>query len=347
MELINDDDWGRAINLTNNKTFFHTSAWLNCLSSTYRLPRFNLAAIDANTGQVSTLLCLFYVGSRLFSHRLISTPFCEYGGPVFLRDSNLEESLLSLNTAVGQLKANHHASYIEYRTDAIQAKALHTIELKHSASYLTFRLSGASKDIWEKMDRKLRNIIRKAESSGLKVKKLETSSELADFYDLYARTQTRRGSPIHPYSLFEYLHDRAPNSFSIWMAVKDKNPISAIALGSVSNRHNWWMNVNDPSFKQLNGTSLLLWHFISENADRDSKFELDLGRARSGTSIYDFKKQWGGIAVELIHLTSGSESVSLVDPNQTRFKIVSNIWKLMPISLAKRLGPKVMRGIAL
>jgi FemAB-related protein (PEP-CTERM system-associated) len=335
--------------LSPQATFFHTSDWLIPICETYKFGLYRLVAYEGDAPR--GLLGLVEIKSRLFGHRLISIPFCEYGGPLFLgpSDARTFDCYSELHKAANKIKRERSAISLEYRIGADSLRHLLPLRLSISSKYLTFRISGETTRIWEQMDKKVRNVIRRSTGKGITIRRLETERELDEFYNLYARVQTRRGSPAHSKQLFQRLL-RSKNT-NISQARYEGRIISAIVTFLGPRMSNWWANVNDPQYKRLNATSLLLWYFLRQQAEEtNGGFCFDLGRTRRDSGIYVFKDQWGGEKHALFHLSEsdidGARN-SRLDPENLRFRVAASMWKILPLKVAKKIGPRIISGIGL
>lgn len=345
-ELVTDPEYWDEVVLSNPAgSFFHTTSWIDSISNVYHLKSFKIVS-NGSEGPTG-YLPLVEIKSRIFGHRLVSTPFCEFGGVSVLPDSHASpvETAKTLQSFAESIRKETGSSFIEYRTEESGAYSPEILDLQISANYRNFRLSGTSEEIWRKLDRKLRNIIRKSSEAGIQIKEVGSKSDVSDFYQSYLKVQTRRGSPVHKEAFFQSLLESKNGEFAISLACFGSEVISAIITTSLRGRVNWWMNVNDPKYRQRNATSLLLWNMIKEKSKSSSDFSLDLGRTRSGSSIYEFKKHWGGEETSLLDLTDAR--VNLSDPDEARFRFASKLWSALPLSLAKRIGPSVVVGIGL
>ena len=332
---------------------YHLWEWGEVLSLTYGYPKYYLTA--AHNDKVVGVFPLAHVNSRIYGNRLISLPFCEYGGP--LADSSLgdQDTLLiieALLDAAGKLARSLKVQYVETRSpsrgvacDCITAKDYHNVR-----SYVTFRvnLSVELDELWAGLHRKTRNAVKKPMKEGVTVKDVEESEELEPYYGLYLQTQKRHGTPPHDQKLFEKLYDAFSDAGKIrlLMAEYQGNPIGGVIMLLHDKTIFWWNNVTDIKHRSLNPTNLLLWKIIEWGA-QNGYHTLDLGRTRKGTAIYHFKSRWGGREAHLYDYVYflGSEEKELPDPSQKKYRYLSKLWSSMPTSIAKIIGPKI-RGDA-
>ncbi len=258
----------------------------------------------------------------------------------------------SLLSASAELARNVKAEYIEVREPPLLTENLQAAKYNRSQEYVTFRidLTKGTKQLWKCLNKKTRNAVRKAEKSGLTLRTATEANQLRDYYRLYLQTQKRLGSPPHSYQLFQNLFETFSQSgkVSIRIGYYSKKPIAGVILFMHDERIFWWNNAADTRYRRLNPTNLLLWNVIEWGAERNFR-AMDMGRTRRNTTIHHFKSGWGGHEVPIhdyvCFLTSRKRK--LPDPSQTKFQYVSKAWSLLPISVSKRIGPKVVSGIGL
>jgi len=296
--------------------FYQSRHWIDGICKTYGLKSYTVfAGINS--------LVVIEIKSRLFGHRLISLPFCEYGIDTV---STLSEGVLeNLRT----LKEITKAEYFEIRSPQ-KHEALHV-----NAEYSTFTVSGETLDqVWSKVDRKLRQQIK--EASKLFIMR---ENNIDEFYSFYLQNQTRRGSPVHSQEFFEKC---GLEIYLAYLRPKPSQLASAILIGSDGPEINWWGNVNDPKLRSLNGTSWLLWEIIKRKFQPG--FNFDLGRTRPGP-IRNYKKQWSGREHQIYTLTDVPKKK--IDPNERGPLMASKFWRYLPLGIAQLVGPSVIKGTGL
>ena len=218
--------------------------------------------------------------------------------------------------------------------------------------YLTFRidLTKPSETLWKNLNKKTRNAVRKAMKKEVTMRDVRGEEELKAYYKLYLSTQKRHGSPPNSFKLFKKIYDAfsRKNKAKVLLAEHERKPIAGIIAFCHNNIIYWWGNVTDSEHRSLNPTNLLLWKIIEWGADNGYQV-LDLGRTRKETTIYRFKSGWGGKEGPLPDYVYflNSKKMELPDPMRTRYTYLSKVWSFMPTGLAKRIGPKIVSGIAL
>ncbi len=73
----------------------------------------------------------------------------------------------------------------------------------------------------------------------------------------------------------------------------------------------------------------------------------DNGRSKQGTGSYSFKKNWGFEPTPLHYeyRLYKRETVPQNNPSNAKYKLFIEAWRRMPIGLANRLGPLVVRSL--
>ena len=349
------DTWNNLVERSPYASAYHLWEWGEALSSTYKHQRYYLATTQ--NGDVSGILPLIHVKSRLFGNRLISLPFCEHGGPLAdprLKDEETRRVIEGLLDATNNLARALGVEYVEIRNP--QASVMQDLHCAQGYSafqkYTTFKIDLAreQKELWSSLHQRARNKVRKAVKSGVEVEEADGVQRLKDYYKLYLKTQRRHGSPPHGYKLFEKLYDayQPKGKMKILLAEHQGKPIA----GLINFHHNkmifGWDSVGDAEHRRFHPTNLLLWNTV-EWGVKNGYRTFDLGRTRRATTVYRFKSGWGGKETYLKDYVYfvGSNNTEFPDPEQTRYRYLSKLWGLVPTSLSKKIGPKIIGGIAL
>jgi len=343
------EKWNDLVRKNPYASAYHLWEWGEALSLTYGYQKYYLMA--TRNQDVVGLFPLVHVKSRIFGNRLISVPFCEYGGPLAdpsLGDQETQQVIEALLGATDRLARTLGVQYVESRNPPVEVTRGFIIDkgYRNVRRYATFRvnLRIEMEELWRNLHKKTRNAIRKAMKRGVRLKEVKDTEELESYYRLYLQTQKRHGTPPHNYILFERLHDAFGIKGKIRMLLAEYRgrPIAGVIMFHHDKTIFWWNNVTDIKHRSLNPTNLLLWNMI-EWGVQNGYHILDLGRTRKGTTIYRFKSGWGGLEAYLrdyVYFLSSREK-ELPDPLQRRYGYLSKVWSVMPASLAKKIGPKI------
>jgi lipid II:glycine glycyltransferase (peptidoglycan interpeptide bridge formation enzyme) len=102
------------------------------------------------------------------------------------------------------------------------------------------------------------------------------------------------------------------------------------------------------SLKGYNATSvnmLLYWQLLKRAVER-GQLVFDFGRSTPDGGTFRFKKQWGAQqepAVWQYHVNYGT--VGEMRPDNPRYKNAIQLWRRLPVTITRLLGPMIIRGI--
>ncbi len=353
MEQLYEDDkslWNKWVVSHPDAHFYHLWEWGNILSATYNYQRFYFVAkCDED---IVGVLPLVHIQSRIFGNKLVSLPFCEYGGPLLSNSlgSSIVEAVNTLFSKVAsELIKRLKVDYIEIRQPS-PSLPLSVLGFHPFGRYLTFRvdLTQGEAGVWRNLDKKCRNAIRKAAKAGIKTIAVDEGL-VKHYYDLHLNTQKRHGSPPHCEAFFTNMFNalNAKGLTQMVLAVYDGRVIGGIIVFCLNGKMYWWGNVLDRKYASLNPTNSLLWHVIQWGMRNN--FEIfELGRTRLETKgIYRFKEGWGGQRVLLKDYVLATRVMKLPDPVQMKYAILSKVWSRLPLVLARQLGPGIVSQIGL
>jgi len=346
--------WNGLVEQSPHGSFYHLWEWGEVLSHTYGYRRYYLMA--KRDGDLVGVFPLIYVKSILFCNRLISLPFCEYGGPLVnptLNNNTAQQVISKLLGASNRLARSLGAKYIEIKglSSSFALDVLHGLGYSDFQRYVTFRvnLTEPVEVLWRNLNKKTRNASRKAMKKGVEVVEAKRVEQLGAYYALYLRVQKRHGSPPHTCRLFQNLFEAfyQQGKMKIMLAEYLGKPIAGIMTFHWGNTIYWSSNVMDFKHRNLNPTNLLLWKTI-EYESKDRNKVLDFGRTRRNTKIHHFKKGWGGKEAILKDCTRFLGDVKVPpDPSQRKYVYLSKLWSLIPVTASRYLGPHIISGLAL
>jgi len=154
------------------------------------------------------------------------------------------------------------------------------------------------------------------------------------------------GTPCYPRRLFSSILEAFPNNSRIFLAHSGDNIVAAFFVytfnGFVHSR--WGAPLRE--YDSLSPNYLLNWSAIKFYCNSGMKW-FDFGRSTAGSSQHTYKKRWGAQTVQLNwqYLTRPGEQLSLIKPDNSKYQRKTEIWKRLPLSLTRFLGPKVSCGL--
>jgi FemAB-related protein (PEP-CTERM system-associated) len=199
--------------------------------------------------------------------------------------------------------------------------------------------------MWDRLDRKVRNQIRKAQKS-------ELTSEyggvelLADFYRVFARNMRDLGTTVYGRRFFEEVLRTFPERTQIHVVRLKGVPVAAGITYQTGRGVEvpWASSIRD--YSALCPNHLLYWGVI-ERAVAGGCDVLDFGRSTPHEGTYKFKEQWGARPVPLhweYALLRGA-ALPNASPTNPKFQLAIKVWKKLPVSIATRVGPSIVRAI--
>lgn len=336
--LAHDADafaWDQFVAGQSSATGYHTWAWRQVFQRAFgHEPLYLIARVgDAVEG----VLPLVYIQSRLFGRSLTSLPFLNYGGVV----ATSTEVAAELVDAAARLAAERRCPHVELRHIARRLPQLP--ERQHKVTMLLPLEPG----MWDRLDRKVRNQVRKAQKSGLTAER--GGVELVEaFYAVFTRNMRDLGTPVYTRRLFDAVLETFPDRAALHVVRLDDGRPVAAGLTYRTRRTTevpWASSVRD--YNTLCPNHLLYWHII-ETALEQGCDTLDFGRSTPGEGTFRFKEQWGAQPVPLhweYRLLDGA-ALPNVSPTNPKYRLMIETWKRLPLPLATRLGPHIVRGIA-
>lgn len=327
--------WDQYVRSTPHATFFHSIGWKTVIERTFGYQAFYLLAVEEE--RVSGILPLFYLKSLLFGRSLISVPFGVYGG-IVADDQTVEESLLETAKALArQLRVQ----YLELRHLEKHSFALPTKDL-----YATFRreIDGDVDQTFAAIPRKQRRMIRQGIKYGLQAT-LEDNC-LEEFYGIYAHSLKHLGTPVFPLRFFRHLQQEFGEDckiLSIWHRGKMvagvltfffKGCVMPYYGGAL--REYFSYAVND----------FMYWELMRYACEHGYRL-FDFGRSKQGTGAYDFKRHWGFEPQPLCYqyYLHRSKAIPNLSPANPKFQLFIEVWKRLPLSVTKCLGPTIVRSL--
>lgn len=326
-------DWERFVTAHNPEAGYHAWDWRRVFTNAFGHDTVYLIA--RRRGAVEGVLPLVVIRSMIFGNSLTSLPFLNYGG--VLADS--EEAREALVASAGDEAQRRRCAHVELRHVERQLPALPCKQHKVS---MRLPLGPA---LWEGLDRKVRNQIRKAEKSGLVVER-GGAALVDDFYKVFARNMRDLGTPVYSRRLFEEVLATFPEQAQLHVVRLNGQPIAAGLTYRTPSMVQlpWASSIRE--FNALCANVLLYWDAI-QFAQAAGAASFDMGRSTPGEGTFKFKAQWGAEPVPLhweYQLAAGAELPN-VSPANPKFQLAIALWQKLPVGVATRIGPLIVRAI--
>jgi hypothetical protein len=104
------------------------------------------------------------------------------------------------------------------------------------------------------------------------------------------------------------------------------------------------------SLREFNPISvnMLLYAQLLEQAIADGYTVFDFGRSTADSGTYRFKRQWGAEPVQLhwhYWLSDGRAEPPRLNPDNPKYRAAISAWQRLPLGVANRLGPMIVRNL--
>ncbi len=317
-------------------TAYHHPGWLHVIATAFGHRHTCLVAERA--GRIQGVLPLVFFSNRVFGRFVVSMPFLNYGG-VLADHADAEVALL--DAAIEETRAAG-ADYLELRHARQQFPAL--TPKRHKVA-MRLRLEATADAQWTALDRKVRNLVRKAEKASLTV--ASGGAELVTpFYQVFARNMRDLGTPVYGRGFFDAVLAQFPATSRVFVISQGDTPVAA----SIVHWHRHVMEVPWASaLEESNAVSanmLLYWQMLRAAIEGGMQV-FDFGRSTPNEGTFRFKKQWGAEPHELVweYWTAPGRPMPNLSPSNTKFSLAIAAWQRLPLSVATALGPSIVRHI--
>lgn len=183
---------------------------------------------------------------------------------------------------------------------------------------LVIDLDKTEEDIWNNVvNSKRRNMIRKAEKSGIIISK---SNDIEKFFEIYHSSHTEYGLPVHPKDFFKDLFASSVNiSFDIFFAQYEEKIIGSLVMASSKDYAIYWLGLSAKNSGNFGQGELLQWTAIKAAKEKGCKYyDLCYIEKDKLKHIADFKKAFGEKEV----------NVPVLAVRKNTFKILKKIVEL-------------------
>jgi FemAB-related protein (PEP-CTERM system-associated) len=330
-----EDEWDRFVMSSPVGTFFHLSGWRSVIGKTLGHPCSYLVALRRD--KISGVFPIAWVRNRLFGDCMVSLPLTVYGG-ICADDS---DSYFGLLKAASELADRKGVKYLEMRNRTEP----YATSLPGRDLYVTFTqdLSPGAEKLLQGLPRDTRYAVRKSLKAGL-----EWTEDLTDeeFYEIYAQSVHRLGTPVFSRDLFTRLRSEFPKQTRLFGVRKGKTAIAGVLCFYFKDQVLPYYGGALSEYYKDSPNNFMYWSLIAQSCNEGLR-QFDFGRSKRGTGSFHFKSAWSMRVMELpyrYHLVRATD-VPQMSPVDKKFHLPVRAWKRMPYSWTKLIGPRVIRWI--
>lgn len=315
----------------------HDPRWLQVLAAGLHQCAY---CIEAFRGERTlALLPLLHVRSLLFGRHLVSLPYLNVGG-VLAEDPMAATVVVDRAIALSdELRVRH----LELRHEQALAHP-RLITPEPARVHMRRGLPDSADELWQSLDGKVRNQIRKGERQGFDIT-WGGMEQVGAFHDVYSANMRDLGTPHFGAELFrqilKYLGDKA----EIVVLRHHRLPIAGALLIHGHRMSEVPTAGSLTRYRPTNANMLMYWHLLKRTIERGQHF-FDFGRSQPDSSTFRFKEQWGASpepATWQYYVREGD--VHGMRRENPRFQRAIALWRRLPLGLARLLGPWIARGI--
>ncbi len=327
--------WDRFVAACPEATFFHHAGWKEIIEQVFHHRAYFLYA--ERGGEICGVLPLAQVNSWLFGNSLASLPFCVYGGVV----ATDAEAQGALEAEAERLALKYGADFLEFRN-----RAQKHADWPQQDLYVTFRkeILPVAEDNMLAIPRKQRAMVRKGIKAGLRS---EIDVGVGRFFALYADNVHRHGTPTLPRRYFERLKAVFGGDCEVMIIVDAQGqPVSGVMSFYFRDEVLPYYAGDVLAARELAGNDFKYWELMRRACERGCKV-FDYGRSKRDTGSFDFKQNWG-FEPKPLHYEYRlyrCDGIPQNNPNNPRFRLFIEVWRRMPITAAKWLGPFIVRNL--
>ncbi|MBI5136397.1 MAG: FemAB family PEP-CTERM system-associated protein [Nitrospirae bacterium] len=327
-------EWDAYVDRHPDASAYHRWAWGEVIRRAFGHSTPYLAA--RRGGALCGVLPLCVIDSRLFGHYAVSLPFFNYGG-VLADDPEAEAALLDHAVALARREG---ASHLELR----MTRPVAGWPDKTGKVGLYLALPDDPDALWNGFKPKLRSQIRRPEKAGMTTR-VGGAGLLDDFYRVFSRNMRDLGTPVYARKLFATILEQVPESR---IAVVDHGGRAVGAGFLVGYRGRleipWASTIRD--FNHLSPNMLLYWTVLKWACENGYR-EFDFGRSTEGQGTYRFKCQWGALPrpFHWCYWLADGGDLPEINPDNPRYRLPILVWKRLPLCVAERIGPAIVRNL--
>jgi FemAB-related protein (PEP-CTERM system-associated) len=326
------DAWDELVGRAEGSSFCHLAGWREILGGVLGAECLYRVALGPD-GEVRGVLPLARVKSRIFGQYLVSLPFLNGGGPL---GAPAARRRLAQEAVVEARRSG--ADLLELRTRSDMDLGLSVSSRKIS---VLLELPASAERLWEVFPSKLRSQIRRPIKEGLTVRFGLDQRE--PFYDVFARTMRDLGTPVLPRAWFERIAATFPDLVVFGVVYRGAEPLAGGCGFQWRDEFELTWAAAVRAHRALAPNMLLYWAFMQHLIARGMR-GFNFGRCTPGGGTHRFKQQWGGADVPLHWCQDAPRGrTAPPSPDDPAFSWGPRLWRWLPLPIANRLGPRLVR----
>ena len=333
---VKEKEWKEFLDKSESATIYHTPEWKKVLEESFGYKPFYLFTKD-ESDEITGMLPLLYIKSKLTGNRLCSVPFSHLCGPI--GDETAVNLLISEGTNLYEtLNVNHLEirDYVDFD------------DFQHQNAFSTYilELSLNIEEVWKKLDKgSVRWAIKKSRKKGVVVNEIKNIGDLKEFYELNCMTKREIGVPGHPWKFFKNLFTFLDNHVSLYVARYNDEIIGGGIIEYFKDTVIYGYGAANPRYLKLHPYNAFIWKCIEDACLKGYKY-YDFGRTSyDNVGLINFKKRWGTVEKKLYYSYYPKNPESLTENRENlKYKLGTKIIRRMPMSIYKKFSDMVFES---
>jgi FemAB-related protein (PEP-CTERM system-associated) len=211
--------------------------------------------------------------------------------------------------------------------------------------YASFRrsLDSSVEGNLRSVPRKQRAMIRKGMRNNLRS---EIDDGVERLYRILAESFRNLGTPVFPEAYFRILREEFSTCSDIVTVTCDGQAVASVLNFYFRDEVLPVYGGGVRAARALSANDFMYWEVMRRACERGYR-NFDFGRSKIGTGPFAFKCHWGFKPMPLIYQFRLSPGTPIPDlnPLNPKLALFIAVWKRLPLAVATRLGPSIVRGI--
>lgn len=332
LEIKNKQEWQKLLDKVLFKTFFHSLEWESFLEKEFKWLKFKRFI-----WKEQALISL----AEVFGKKLVSHPFCEYGGILPFKygiDFEGFEQDFQAGFKGFDFKISFHPQLRNYFGGVSQDRFYEISKESKTRTYFIENFNKKTeKELWGDLRKTLRYKIEKAEKQDLEIKKCETKKELGCLYDLFLLNSKKHKIPAYPFSFFDYFLNS--QNAEIVLAKLGKKIVGGSVFLFYEKHIHYFKNASNKVGMEKGANHLILWETIKKYCyEKNGEFKIfDFGATKKDSSLEIFKRGWGAHDKPICELSNFQQK------GKEKYSFLRKVWGCLPIFLIKILSPYFLK----
>ena len=339
LKIENFTRWDAYVRAHAEGTFCHLSGWKTVIEKGARQECPYLVAMQ--DGKITGVLPLTLRKSLMFGKALTSSMFAVYGGAL-ADDSDVHNALEAAAWEYAQAEGLKAVSYRTIKSNR-HGDAGWEVDTDSAATFIKC-LKTTPEDILLDIPKRQRAVVRKSLKNGLTC---DWGGSIDEFYALYAESVRNLGTPVFGKEIFIQFMDVFGDDVEL-QVIKTEDGQTVSAMMSFYYKDTVLPYYSGGTFaaRKYGSQDFMLYSLMLRAVEKGySRF--DIGRSKTGTGPYKFKKNWGFEPTPLeyqFQLAEGEAPPNLT-PQNSKFDLLIKVWKKLPLPVANLLGPAIARHL--